>query len=401
MYQLDNKGYQPSTSKEILENLTNDVKQAIPNFDFVPQELRGNLLAEGAVFEVYVENLLTPIFNFSSPSLANQTFFEFFANERGLRRKGAYKSQVDLKFSGEAGTLIPKGLEVTTQEGGITYKTFEETFIPSTGEVLVLAYSDSENIPAIGIGDLNKLVLTLPLTVTNTSEPTQPQDEETFEEFKKEAQARWRNPKNASYEGLLNALTRIEGVDNRSVGYRLKEVTENGKTYDGINILIGGGDPLEIAQAIYKNGGLIAKKYVSQPSGGETSRTISQNLIIYGNTHTYNFTRPKQINLGIKVNVSFVSISASSQAIAQLTKEKMTNYINSLPVGSRINPLALEAVFLEGLALAGGKPTDLNGDITFELSNGATAITLDSNNFFLIEFDWLLTLSEYAVNINQ
>lgn len=401
MYRLDNKGYQPSTSQEILENLINDVKAQIPDFENIPQELRGNLLLEGAVFEVYVENLLTPIFNFSSPSLANQTFFEFFANERGLRRKGAYKSQVDLKFSGEAGTLIPKGLEVTTQAGGITYKTFEEAFIPTTGEIIVLAYSDSDSIPPIAIGDLNKLVLTLPLTVTNTSEPTQPQEGESFDAFKKETQARWRNPKNASYEGLLNAISRIEGVDNRSIGYRLKEVTEDGKTYDGINLLIGGGDPLIIAQAIYKNGGLIAKKYVSQPSGGETSRTISQNLNIYGNTHTYNFTRPKQINLGIKANVSFTAITSSSESIKQLTKEKMTNFINTLPVGSKLNPLALESVFLEGLSLAGGKPTDIKGPITFELSNGSSVISLDANNFFQIEFDWLLTLSDYNVSVNQ
>lgn len=88
MYRLDNKGYQPSTTQEILESLTADVKKEIPDFELLPQELRGNLLVEGSVFEVYLENLLTPMFNFASPSLANQVFFEFFANERGLRRKG-------------------------------------------------------------------------------------------------------------------------------------------------------------------------------------------------------------------------------------------------------------------------------------------------------------------------
>lgn len=400
MYRLDNKGYQPSTTQEILESLTADVKKEIPDFELLPQELRGNLLVEGSVFEVYLENLLTPMFNFASPSLANQVFFEFFANERGLRRKGAYRSEVDLKFTGQVGELIPKGLEVTNQAGDVIYKVYEEHFIGTTGEISVLAYSDADPIPQVGIGDLNKLVLALPLQVTNTSAPTQPQEAESFDTFKGVCQARWRSPKNAGYEGLLSALSRIEGVDNRSIRYALKEVQEGGKTYEAINLVIGGGNPLEIAQVIYKNGGLIAKKYLSEPSGSEAQRTVSQDLIIYGNTHNYKFTRPKQVNLNIKVSVSFVSISASSEAIKSLTKQTMTEYINGLQVGSKINKASLQKAFLEGLALAGGEPTDLKGELTYDVKDGTSPINFDGQDFLQTDFDWLFTLAGYDVEVN-
>lgn len=400
VYRLDNKGYQPSTTKEILENLTQDVQKEIPDFQLLPQELRGNLLIEGSVFEIYVENLLTAMFNFASPSLANETFFEFFANERGLRRKRAYKSEVDLQFTGDPGSLIPKELEVTNQDASIVYKIAEEHFIGKTGTINVLAYSDADTIPQVNIGDLNRLVLNLPLQVTNTSTPTQPQDEEDFEEFKSACQARWRNPKNASFEGLLTALSRIEGVDKRSITYSLKEVQDQAKTYEAINLVIGGGDPLEIAKVIYKNGGLIAKKYLSAPSKNETQRTISQNLIIYGNTHTYQFTRPKQINLNLKVIVSFVKISTSSESVKQMTKETMQEFINHLQVGSKINKASLSSVFLKGIERAGAKPSDLKGDLQFEAKDGITPINFDSQGFLETDFDWLFVLTGYDVQVN-
>lgn len=401
MFEFNNKGYQQSTNKQILESLEADIKKEIPDFQLLPQELRGNLLIEGAVFEIYLENLIAPMLNFSSPSLANETFFEFFANERGLRRKGAYKSEVDLKFTGKVGELIPKGLEVTNQAGNVVFKVYEEHFIGTTGEISVLAYSDDNPIPQVAIGDLNKINLQLPLQVTNTSAPTQPQNEESFESFKKVCQARWRNPKNASIEGLLSAISRVEGVDNRSIRYSLRDISEGSKTYEAINLIIGGGNPLEIAKVIYKHGGLTAKKFLSQPSNRESSRTISQDLIIYGNRHTYKFTRPKQVNLNIKVIVSFVAINASSEAIKSLTKETMANYINNLQVGSKINKASLQRAFLNGLALAGGEPTDLKGGLDYEITDGTKTLNFDRQDFLETDFDWLYTLTGYEVRINQ
>lgn len=400
MWKLDNKGYQPSTPAEILEEIKEEVRQNIPDFIDFPPELRGNLLYEGVVFEVYQENLLVPMFNFSSPSLANQVFFEFWANERGLRRKGAYFSEVDLKFTGEPGALIPKGLQVTNEDGSVVFNVFEETFIGTTGEITVLAYSDSSNTASIGIGDLNKLVLNINLQVENTSTPTQPQEEEDFDAFKKASQARWRNPKSMSYEGLLTALSRIEGVDNRTISYSLKDIEDSGKTYECVNLVVGGGDTLEIAKAIYKYGGLTAKKFLSQPSGGETNRTVTQELVIFGNSHVYKFTRPKLINLGIKVSVSFIKIDASSESIKELTKEAMSNYINSLQVGSPINKTSLLSVFLEGASSAGIKPENIKEGIDFTAKDGTSPLVFNEG-FLPIEFDQYCILSEYDVEINQ
>lgn len=402
MSQLGNKGYIADTPAELLEKLTEQVKKSIPTFIDYPPELRANLLYEGVVFMVYLENLLTTMFDFSSPSLANQTFFEFFANERGLRRKGAYRSEVDLKFTGNIGEIIPKGLEVTNQAGDVVFKVYEEHFIGTTGEINVLAYSDDakELTSVVEIGDLNKLVLTLPLQVENTSKPTLPQAEESFEQFKAWCQARWRNPKNASYEGLLTAISRVEGVDNRTIGYKMKDIQEGGKTYECINLVVGGGAPLDIAKAIYKNGGLIAKKYLSQPSGSETSRTISQDLVIYGNTHTYKFTRPKLINLNLKVTVSFVEVDASSLAIMELTKKAMTEYINNLQVGSPINKKALDRIFLNGAIQAGILAENIKGDIQYDAKNGTSPLSFDRDGFLPIEFDWYCELAGYDVEVN-
>lgn len=400
MWKLDNKGYQPSTPAELREELLAKVKAQIPTFEVFPAELRNNLLDEGATFATFFENYFQILFNWYAPSQANEILFSMFAEEQGLRRKGAYKSEVDLKFTGVAGSVIPKDLGVTTADKKVVFKVLEESVIGTTGEIIVLAYCNDDNIPTIGIGDLNTLTINLNLQVENISQPTQPVEIESFDLFKSRSQARWRNPKFGSYEGLITAIKSIEGVIQRTCTYKTMEIQDGGKTYNAINIVVSGGNAEDIAYAIYKYGGLTGKLFLSNPSDSDGGRTISYDLTIFNNTHTYKFTRAKLLNLDIKVTLSLRAITSSSASLIALTKESMQDYINSLQVGTLISKMTLTEAFLTGFKRANGNALNINQEmLQFQVKNGTSPMSFDGKGFLDIKFDEYCILSNYDVEV--
>lgn len=400
MWQLDNNGYQPSTPEELRELLLAKVKEKIPTFEVLPAELRNNLLDEGATFATYFEDYFQTLFNWYAPSQANEILFSMFAEEQGLRRKGAYKSEVDLKFTGTAGSVIPKDLGVTTQDKKAVFYVSEETIIGTTGEVIVLAYSNDDNIPTIGIGDLNTLTINLNLQVTNLTQPAQPIEIESFDLFKSRCQSRWRNPKYGSYEGLISAIKSIDGVIQRTCTYKTMEIQDSGKTYSAINVVVSGGNAEDIAYVIYKYGGLTGKLFLSNPSDSDSNRTISYDLTIFNNTHTYKFTRAKLLNLDIKVSLSLRAITSSSASLIALTKESMQDYINSLEVGTLINKATLTEAFMIGFKRAGGNALNINQEmLTFEVKDGTSPMSFDGKGFLDIKFDEYCILSNYDVEV--
>lgn len=397
MSQLDNKGYTPDTPAQILQNLQDKIKEKVPTFTTFPAELRSNLMEGGAVILTWFENLVTEYLNYLSPSLANQTFFEFFANERGLRRKGAYKSEVQLQFTASPGTLVLKDTQVSNADGSVVFKTFEDALIGTTGTALVIGYSDDANIPPVGIGDINKTVLNIAgLQVTNLSQPTAPVEQESYPLFKLRCQERWRNAFEGSYEGLMNRIKSIEGVEQRTVSYQNTTVQDKGKTYAALQVIVNGGDSIAIARELYASG-LTGKLFLSAPSKSETQRTVSQTLFIYGNPHIYKFTRPKLLNLDINVTVKFVGIQVSNKAIEVRTQEALERFLNNLQVGQPINKLTLQSLFLEGLASVSVFPSALASTPTFVVKNNGSLINWGANDFLEIEFDEYVRLKSYIV----
>lgn len=394
-YKIDNKGYQPETPLELREKLLEQVKEKIPDFTEFSAELRNNLLDEGATFLVYVENLITTLYNWYSPSQAPQLLFEMFANEQGLRRKGAYESQVNLKFTGEQGFLIPQDTQVTNGNKTIIFKTYEEVIIGTTGEVNVVAYCDDDNIPEIEVGELNTLVLNLDLQVSNIDKPTKPIEEESFSDFKLRCQNRWRNPKIGTYERLVNEIKGIDGVLQRGCTYK---ITDD----NSINLVVSGGSLVDIATAIYRYGGITTKAFVSNPSNSEADRTKEQNIIVMNNSHTYKWTEAKPINLYIKIDIKLKSITASSLSIQNLTEPKMIDYVNNLQVGTPVNKLSITQNFLNGFQEAGGEANNISQDsLIIKVKNNDTQgnIDFDSDGYLQANFDEYFVLTKYEVEI--
>lgn len=392
---FSNGGYQPNTPEEIRQNLQELFAQKVPNFTSRPADLQSNIIDAFSAGLIYVEQQISTLFNAYSPSFAPDFLFELRGAEQGLRRKGAFKSSADIKFSGSAYSIIPANTGVTGTDLP-TYTILEDVMIPSTGSILVTAYCNDTTIPTIGVGALNTITTNLKgITASNVSTPTEPQDQESMDAFRKRVQAIWRNPRGGSYEYLINQIQAIDGVDSRAVRLNVSG--------NGAELVVAGGEPSDIAFTMMTAGGITPLPFVSNPSQSQTNRTITQNLILNNQTIPYKFTRPLNVQIAIKVNLPLTNITATNNAVEAVTQSAMEDYINNLKVGTPVNITSLTQVFIKAFEATGGGAININANtINFEVTNltQSGTINFNSQGFLELQTDWYITLSQYSVVIN-
>ena len=406
MIQVNEKGYTPSTPSEIRNELIEKCKAEIIGFEERPADLNNNLINEAVIACSYVENAMAYLYNSQSPSYANETLFEQFAAEQGLRRKGAYPSYVELKIKGNPYTIIPKDTEITDENNSFIYKVEKEALIGSTGEILVNAYCEQDG-SSLKANTLTKFVNEIKGlgSVTNITPPAPATEIEAFDKFKKRVQAIWRSPRAGTYDYLEGLIKSIDGVIDRSVSFKTEEryieTHDGGKKYfNSAELVVLGGDSAKIAEAMYKGGGITSFAFRSFPSDNDMNRKIQHKLFLGNSVFTYEFTRPKKRDIEIEVKLILNGLVADSDSIQMLTLQAYENHFNTLQVGAQINKLLLQALFFEGFKNSGSDWVQVN-QIDFKILIDNEEAPFNENGFLKIAFDEMLELKNYVVSINK
>lgn len=405
MFQVTNKGYQPSSPEQIKEELLQACKAQIIGFEERPADLNNNLINEAVIACSYVENAMSYLYNSQSPSYANQTLFEQFAAEQGLKRKGAYPSYVELKIKGKPFTIIPKDTEITDTNKSFIYKTEKESLIGSTGEILVNAYCEQDG-STLGANTLTTFIQELKGldSVTNITPPAPATEIEEFSKFKKRVQAIWRSPRAGTYDYLEGLVKSIDGVIDRSVLFkteeRFVEIEGQKKYFNSAELVVLGGDSAKIAEAMYKGGGITSFSFKSFPSDNDMNRKIQHKLFLGNSVFLYEFTRPKKRNIEIEVKLLLNGLVADSDSIQKLTLNAYENYFSTLQVGAQINKLLLQALFFDGFKESGSDFLQVN-TIDFTILLDEVEAPFNEHGFLNIAFDEMLELKNYVVSINR
>ena len=404
MVQVSEKGYTPNTPSEIRNELIEKCKAEIIGFEERPADLNNNLINEAVIACSYVENAMAYLYNSQSPSYANETLFEQFAAEQGLRLKGAYPSYVEIK--GNAYTIIPKDTEITDENNSFIYKVEKEALIGSTGEILVNAYCEQDG-SSLKANTLTKFVNEVKGlgSVTNITPPAPATEIEAFDKFKKRVQAIWRSPRAGTYDYLEGLIKSIDGVIDRSVSFktleRYVETHDGGKKYfNSAELVVLGGDSAKIAEAMYKGGGITSFAFRSFPSDNDMNRKIQHKLFLGNSVFIYEFTRPKKRDIEIEVKLILNGLVADSDSIQRLTLQTYENHFNTLQVGAQINKLLLQALFFEGFKNSGSDWVQVN-QIDFSILIDDEEAHFNENGFLKIAFDEMLELKNYVVSINK
>lgn len=379
------EGYVKSSVDELKQRLESRLLQNVPNWQKTTADVQSNILDAFVTGLLEYENIAADIINAYSPDYANDFFWNIFADNLNLNRRAKFKSQVLLLFSGPKDTIIPRN--TTVSDGSNEFKTEETAVIPLTGEIYVSAYSEDEiSVPANSLTSIVE-IFNADVTVTNPSASLPAIPEDSTEVLRTKTQAKLRSSKNGSIALAHSRLLEIEGVNPRLIkfkliNYNVKETvgeTEVFKEIQGIEAIVGGGDPSEVALTLFTSF-LETKKLRSEPSDNDANRTIECTLKYFNTPILVKWTSPKEVPLQITANIGFTSVTLSSEAFTLTVKNALMEYIDTLQVGSPFSSRMLDTIIYDELKKVAIEPSMIF-ELNYKILIDSTQVTFNSQGF--------------------
>lgn len=379
------EGYVKSSVDELKQRLESRLLQNVPNWQKTTADVQSNILDAFVTGLLEYENIAADIINAYSPDYANDFFWNIFADNLNLNRRAKFKSQVLLLFSGPKDTIIPRNTTVSDESN--EFKTEETAVIPLTGEIYVSAYSEDEiSVPANSLTSIVE-IFNADVTVTNPSASLPAIPEDSTEVLRTKTQAKLRSSKNGSIALAHSRLLEIEGVNPRLIkfkliNYNVKETvgeTEVFKEIQGIEAIVGGGDPSEVALTLFTSF-LETKKLRSEPSDNDANRTIECTLKYFNTPILVKWTSPKEVPLQITTNIGFTSVTLSSEAFTLTVKNALMEYIDTLQVGSPFSSRMLDTIIYDELKKVAIEPSMIF-ELNYKILIDSTQVTFNSQGF--------------------
>jgi hypothetical protein len=260
----------------------------------------------------------------------------------GIVQGGAANGSSFVVFTGSPGYVIPPGFIVG--DGTNQYVIVDGGVVATGGSSQSLfVQATNTNTFAIPAATITQVITSVPspytLTVTNPLAGVPAQAMETTSAYR----ARILQAMNVSIQGTPTYLkTLLEAVPG--VSARLVSVRQNGVNWE---VIVGAGDPYQVAGAIYRGVGQIGMLV------GSATTVRNQTVSIYDAPDTYTIiyvVPPTQIvTISCVWNTTLSSFTAAA-SVNQLGSLAIQAYINSIVVGQPINLLVLQEQFQAAIA---------------------------------------------------
>lgn len=402
MPSITNAGYIGQSIVEWKTTLENDATLQVVGYTNQPAEIQNNLMTESAIIIKHVEDIIALNINNMLPYMQNEVAFSIYGEGLGLPYKNATQTSVMLVFTGTAGTYIPDGLSVTDVNGTITVTTANAGVITNDGTVSLLAYAvqaGTTNIPANTLTKMSENIAGV--SVNNPVAGTQGQDAETFEEYRARVHRATTIKSYGQFDYLYTQVANVEGVDMRLFNaLERREQKPSMPPYMYTEIVVGGGDDIEVAYAIDKGAGLSGRLYSSNPSDSDQNRTITVNLKVFNTDRTVIFTRPKQSNLSIVVvTTSKKTIDLSLPYL--LSFQALQQYFNTVSISEDISLNKITDIILDSVAILVDR-TDIGAfKYTIKLDSTDVSTEATTTGFIPLKFDQYPILTDYGITIQN
>lgn len=304
---------------------------------------------QGALITMEVENRDAVVRNNAelanqiNPDLAGGIFLDaIWALMGGQRFDATHSFLSQVKFTGIADTIIPKGSQATTLNGDL-FETTKTLIIGKDGSVTGDMRAIETGTVECGVGQLNKVASSVLgwETVHNPSNAVLGRDAESdLQSRRRRKQTLAKNTVSVG-EAITSALYELEGV--RSLAYR-ENYTDQPMMFDGITLVphsiyvcVEGGDKEAIARS------LLRTKTLGAAFNGSEEVEVLEN--ISGQIYPVKFDRAKEIVLFCRVTVKKATVDA--QTIIPAAVESWANGDidgeGGLVVGRDVSPFEISA----------------------------------------------------------
>ncbi len=248
------QGYVPQTPASLNTALINNVASINPGYTAT---LPGTLIEDISSTDTYAllqcDSSVAELINSLTPYGANAFLLNQLGQVYGVQPQAAYNTSVYVQFTSTTpGWTIIQGFTISD---GVYQYIIQDGGIIGAGGVsgLLLAIATTPGAWAIPIGAVNQLVTSIPasisLTVINPSAGVPAAMAETEDSFRSRTLQAGLAASQGMDRYLKTLVSNIPGVQMRLVSARLVNFTGNNQW----EIIVGGGDTYQVANAIYES----------------------------------------------------------------------------------------------------------------------------------------------------
>lgn len=374
-------GAQPTAPETILANLITLVAAKNPGYTVLPAGLTEDMASTATYAIALQDSAAVETINSVTPFAANPYLLVELGNIYGVPQGLTTNTSVYVVFtSNTPGVQIPVGYLVG--DGTYQYQVQDGGVIGGGGTSVPLycVATQSGSWP-VAANSVTAIVSSIPNSATVTLSCTNPlpgtpsAGEQTNAQYAAAVLQAGLVSGEGNQSTLKTLLGNVPGVQPRLISAR-----QNSGSWE---IICGGGDPYEIANAIYSSGVDISTLVGSST----TIRNISVNLYDDPDTYTVIFVNPPAQTVEIQLAWNSISPNfVSDSAVSQLGNVALVNYVNSIAVGTPINLYALETVFVNAVLTLFNNNPALVSTMNWTISINGSVVD-PTTGTFLVEGD--------------
>lgn len=291
-----------------------------------PDSKDGQMIAIYALGIHDANNTAIAVYNSFSPATAQGRGLQSNVKINGITVHESSNSSCDVVLSGTVGTTISNGSVKDTN--GAIWDLPDSVTIGLDGTVTETVICQTAGAIAALPGAINQI--NTPTrgwhAVTNASSATVGSPVETDSELRKRQSISVALPSVTTFEGLIGAISNIDGVNRTRLYENDTGVTDtDGLPPHSIAAIVAGGDVTEIATVIQR------KKDQGTSTFGSTVVVVPD---YYGNPKTIRFSRP--VDIPVYVDISLKAFTGYTTQTAEDIKVAIAAYINTLNIGDDV-----------------------------------------------------------------
>lgn len=341
MAELTSEGFIARSLEQIISEMEGNLKATFGNsFDTSPESPDGQLIGIFAEQVWQAEQAAQAVYQSSDPDIAIDSQLEYVCDYNGVYRQLATFTKTSVLFSGAAGTRVPKGMIVGTEDG-VEFTVDSESSIVS--DVSVTCTKSGRVV--VNAGEITKIKTPVSgvTGVTNTSSASTGLERETNAQLRNRRAfstiAQGTNTRESIYADLKKL-----GAEFVSISSNETDVVVGDLPPHSFRTVVVGLSDEEIANSIYSN------KPEGIPTFGSVEKTV---LDSKGYPNLIRFSRPTDTLVDVNISVKVIK-GASSDAIDGITRN-VQDHINKVSgIGSTVIWSDVFGAAIIGAASMGG-----------------------------------------------
>lgn len=342
-------GAQPTPPQELYDKLITSVAAKVPGYTAnLPPALITDLASTSTGAIALIDHALVDTINSVTPYGANIPLLNQLGSIYGVPRGIGSNTSVLVVFIGSPGFVVPRGLIVS--DGNHQYAVQNNAIIPAGGQsASVYCLATASGSWAVPAGTVTQIITSIPakitLTVTNTVEGLPGLEEQTNADYRTQVMQAGMFAVQGTPDELKSALASVAGVHANLIAFRQVEL---GKWA----IIVGGGDPYEVARAIYQSVPDISMLTADVVSG---SGYIPHKEVITINDFPDTYIIPYVVPSSQAATVMLTwdttgTVFTDPASVSVLAVPAIVDYVNDVYVGQPINIYQLQTLFQKAVS---------------------------------------------------